>query len=84
MGHRLEADACLKQNVFTKQKLAADFVISIPYDAKSQNKTCCTFCEAGLPEPFSQNVQHVLLGSGFEQNMQKKIQNLLRRCLRLC
>jgi hypothetical protein len=78
------ADAYLKQNVFTKQKLAADFVVSIPYDAKSQNKTCCTFCEAGLPKPFSQSVQHVLLHSGFEQNVHKVMQNVIRCLLQLC
>ncbi len=79
-----EADAYLKQNVFAKQKLAADFVVSIPYDAKSQNKTCCTFCEAGLPKPLSQNMLHVLLRSGFEQNVHKVIQNVMRCFLQLC
>jgi hypothetical protein len=68
----IKADAYLEQNVFAKQKIGADFVNSIPYDRISQNKTCCTFCEAGLPKPVSQNMQHVLLlGSGFEQNLHK-------------
>jgi hypothetical protein len=76
-GESSEADAYLKQNVFTKQKLVADFVATVPYGGKSQNKTCCTFCEAGLHEPVSQNVKHVLQGSGFEQNVHKKIKHVL-------
>jgi hypothetical protein len=68
LEYAYEADAYLEQNVFAKQKIGADFVISIPYDRKSQNKTCCTFCEAGLPKPASQNMKHV---SGFEQNLHK-------------
>ena len=63
---------CLSRtNILAQQKLGADLVISIPYDRKSQNKPCCTFCEARLPKPVSQNMQHVLLGSGFEQNLHR-------------
>jgi hypothetical protein len=61
--------------VFTKQKLAADFVITVPYEGKSQNKTCCAFCESGSLEPIPQSMQRVLCGSGFAQNVHEKIQN---------
>jgi hypothetical protein len=47
MDSLTQADTYVKQNVFAKQKLHADFVISVPYDGKSQIKTCWTFCEAG-------------------------------------
>jgi hypothetical protein len=58
--------------VFTKQKFAADFVITVPYEGKSQNKTCCAFCESGSLEPIPQNTQRVLCGSGFAQNVHER------------
>jgi hypothetical protein len=45
----VEADAYLEQNVFTKQKLGADFVISIPCDRNHKTKHAARFVKPGYP-----------------------------------
>jgi hypothetical protein len=64
----VEADAYLEQNVFTKQKLGADFVISIPWIENHTTKHAARFVKPGYPKKI---LQLVLLGSGFAQNLHK-------------